>query len=67
MLVLIVVKGFSKNGKIEAKSFHVYKEKQNVKVDIGHKWSSEKETLLVLCQLVHSFLLTFYFCCNKKK
>jgi hypothetical protein len=48
------------------KKFHVYKDKQNVKVDIGHKWSSEEDTLLVLCKVVHPFLLAFYFCCNKK-
>ncbi len=48
------------------KKFHVYKDKQNVKVDIGHQWSSEEDTLLVLCKVVHPFLLAFYFCCNKK-
>jgi hypothetical protein len=42
-------KEFSNNGRTEAKNFHVYKDKQNVKVDIRHKWSSEEETLLVLC------------------
>jgi len=47
MLVLIIVKKFSKNGRTEAKNFHVYKDKQNVKVDIDtnevvkkkHCWS----------------------------
>ncbi len=42
-------KEFSNNGRIEAKNFHVYKDKQNVKVDIRHKQSIEEETLLVLC------------------